>query len=191
MAVRHSDNTFHVKRAGMTLQSAWKQFGPRTFSSPPAATMQILYPGTGDLFVLAGRSDNNRIYTIEGQLPPYPADQTPTDPIWTQASWEQVVDVDYGSAANPTLAAGPSRIVLGFLKDSVQGPGDIGIYSWSAIPQTPNTTLSGAPRAVYGAGIEGVRMVTIRGYGPATPPNGNARGIACAETFGFPNPFPV
>jgi hypothetical protein len=304
-AVRSSDKTFYVRRAGMTLESGWIQFGTRQFESPPAATMQNPYPGTGELFVLAGRTSDNRLYTLEGRLPTGPNDQPPPDPAWTEV-WRRMKDVDNGSAANPALAAGPGRIVLTFLKSnliyahvrllpyltnswsadaapspsfpagvtpkgvpaitylggnfnkyvvmvrcttangnklywiyfngtsfqgnwvqaftegvtidsdpsiewdfgynaltiyvrsgnsiihtSVTGPGGVGIYSWNAIPQAPNSTLSGAPRAAYGAGIEGVRAVIIRGYGPATPAGQNGRGVAYAETPGFPNPFPV
>lgn len=76
------------------------------------------------------------------------------------------------------------------LQTSISGPGGIGVWPFYSIPQQPGTVILGAPRAVFGGGIEGIRSAVVRGYDSNLSSSNQSKGILRTEVFGTPSPWP-
>jgi len=302
VGVRNSDQRYYLKRTSFSTNPNWKQFGTKTFSSPPSCSMQYAYPDTNPLFLLAGKGTDNRIYVIEGTLPTA-TDLVPPNPDWT-GPWAQVSSSEFSGSSNgrPALGTNNSRVVLTYLNNnriyaryrnlpygsnswssvvtapqfpagvtvtgipaityvrgstnrftimvrgtnagatglywiyftgtafqgswgqafipgtissdpameydtvynaltlyyrsgneviqtSVAHPGELGSRPFWPIPNLASTTVLGAPRVVFGGGIEGNRAAVIRGHDSAIPTANKNRGHLLAEVFHAPSPW--
>lgn len=74
------------------------------------------------------------------------------------------------------------------MQTSVPSPQTIGLYPFYPIHNgTSETVVLGAPRAIYGGSVEGIRAVAVRGHTPAT--SDAYRGFLLTESIGAPSPW--
>lgn len=177
IAVRNSDGKYYVKRRTIIGSTSWKKFGDKQFASSVSCTMQTPYPGTSNLFLLAGKGVDNRLYVLEGTLPPSQS-STPPPPEanWTGA-WAEVSATTYATNALPALASNRNRIALVFVNGNrVRAHHQMLPYAsnkWNATPvQSPTfpagVTVSGVPAITYLGGTVNKFAVMVRGVAEGT-----------------------
>ncbi len=115
---------------------------------------------------------------------------TSFDGDWTQAFIPSAVDSDPAMDWDTTYNALTVYFRSGneIIQTSVTLPGGLGVWPFYPIPASSSTVILGAPRAVFGGGIEGIRSAVVRGYDSQTPQSN--RGLLLSEVFGIPSPWP-
>lgn len=108
---------------------------------------------------------------------------------WAQGFVPYAVDSDPAMDWDTTYDALTVYFKSGsdILQTSVTNPGSLGVRPFYAIPRGSGTAVLGAPRAVFGGGVEGMRAAAVRGYGPQTTQQN--RGILLTETFSHASPL--
>lgn len=178
VTVRSTDDfTYYVRRAELSWNPSWKQVEDLTFASRPTCAMRYPYQSATNRFFLAGKSSDNRIYTIEGIRPTSGSGPAP-NPNWL-GDWQQVNATQYTATdqyteANgwPALSSNGNRLVLAFLNGnrvsahsrSLQ-PGP---WTWNQNPANSpvlpsGTNATGVPAITYMGGSTNQFVVMVRG----------------------------
>lgn len=128
--LRDSDKKYLLRSVIHGGDSDWAVFDGQTFVSAPACTTLATFaPVSTDpnLFVIAGKAVDNRIYTLVGTMTPSnfitPPSQSTGDPP-VASTWSQLGTSSYGIAGDavPALASSGSRVVIVFRARSSIGP---------------------------------------------------------------------
>lgn len=91
--------------------NSWGSFGTRAFNSSPACAMRDPN-GNTRRFVLAGKGEDNRIYTSPGSWnPAFGGDGLPQNPT-ADAAWTAIDVNTYSAHGAPALASGPTSVAL-------------------------------------------------------------------------------
>jgi hypothetical protein len=177
VTVQHAspDSRFYVKTWFFVENPEWKQFGTRQFASPPTCAMQYPYPSNDPKLLLAGKSTDNRIYVVEGELPEADSQVAP-NPDWT-GPWTQVSAATYtgSTSGRPALASSGSRVVLTYVNVNRLYAFHRALpfaHSWTgpvAAPAFPTDVSStGIPAITYMAGSTNKFVIMVQGRVGAT-----------------------
>jgi len=185
-AVRNSDQRYYVQSHHYIGNPEWKQFGARQFNSAPSCVFQQPFWDTttspsDKLFLMAGKSIDNRIYVIQGEFTGefVPGDSFAMEnPDWT-GPWAQLSATTYsGTNGLPALGSSRERVVVTFLDGgrlyahAQTLPYTNSAAAWGGRIQGPllpsGVTASGVPAIIYMDGATESFVVMIRGTAGTT-----------------------
>jgi hypothetical protein len=183
IVTRNSDLRYYVQMTFAATNPNWKQFGFRQFVSSPSCVFQQPFfdldpmnQPSNELFVMAGKSTDNRIYVLEGVLVPGGMD-FPNNPDWT-GPWAQMSGTQYsGTNGQPALGSNRTRVVVTFLNNnrlhahSQALPYVNTATAWGSRIDGPTlptgVTASGVPAIVWAGGGTNRFVVMVRGVSSA------------------------
>lgn len=183
VVTRNADLRYYVRMTFVVTNPEWKQFGLRQFVSSPSCVFQQPFFSLSDLpsdqlFLMAGKSTDGRIYTIEGTLVGG-GTEFPLNPDWT-GPWVQVSPTQYSPTnGHPALGSDRNRVVVTFLNDNrihahaQTLPYTSGPAGWGPRidgPTLPSgVTANGVPAIVYVGGATNRFVVMVRGVSGGVP----------------------